>query len=204
VTDHFALLNEPRRPWLDAEQLKARFIALSAECHPDRATTPQERAAATARFTELNAAHNCLRDPRERLHHLLLLEGAPDARQVRTVPTAIAELVLPAEQLCREVTAFLSEKARATSPLLQAQFFERGLDWQERIAALQRKLADYRTRLDAATQALNEKWEAAEAVPPVERHIVLPLAQLEELYRAYSYVTRFQQQLQERFVQLAL
>ena len=76
MTDYFSLFNEPRRPWLDAEKLKARFLTLSAECHPDRAVTAAEREAATARFTELNAAHNCLREPRERLQHLLALEGA--------------------------------------------------------------------------------------------------------------------------------
>jgi DnaJ-domain-containing protein 1 len=204
VTDYFSLLNEPRRPWLDTEQLKARFISLSAECHPDRATTPGERAAATTRFTELNAAHNCLRDPRERLHHLLALEGQSDARQVRSVPPAVAELVLPAEQLCREVTAFLGEQAKATSPLVQAQQFERALDWQERVAAMQQRLAGHRARLDETARALNAVWEQADSLPAHQRAAALPLAQLEELYRAYSYVTRFQQQLQERFVQLAL
>jgi TPR repeat protein len=32
----FALLSEPRRPWLDAEPLKQRFLARSNEVHPDR------------------------------------------------------------------------------------------------------------------------------------------------------------------------
>lgn len=204
MTDYYLLFNEPRRPWIDTEKLKARFLALSAECHPDRAATPKERETATARFTELNAAYQCLAEPRERLHHLLLLEGGQDARQVRHVPPEIAALVLPAEQLCREVSAFLAEKARASSPLLKAQLFERALDWQERVSVMQQSLAAHRSKLDELAKALNEKWEAAEAVPPVERQVVLPLAHLEELYRAYSYLTRFQQQLQERFVQLAV
>jgi hypothetical protein len=36
MNDCFALLNEPRRPWLDSEALKQRFVSLSAELHPDR------------------------------------------------------------------------------------------------------------------------------------------------------------------------
>ena len=36
MTDCFALLGEPRCPWLDAEALKSRFLVLSAEAHPDR------------------------------------------------------------------------------------------------------------------------------------------------------------------------
>jgi DnaJ-domain-containing protein 1 len=36
VTDYFALLDEPRQPWLDEEALKAKFFALSTSVHPDR------------------------------------------------------------------------------------------------------------------------------------------------------------------------
>ncbi len=36
VTDYFALLNEPRRPWLEPETLKSKFLALAAEAHPDK------------------------------------------------------------------------------------------------------------------------------------------------------------------------
>ena len=58
MTDYFALLNEPRRPWLDPEPLKDKFLALSATVHPDRVHNlgAAERAAAQERYTELNAA----------------------------------------------------------------------------------------------------------------------------------------------------
>src|SRR5438132_9046006 len=36
MIDYFALLHEPRRPWLDPDLLKQKFISLSAEVHPDR------------------------------------------------------------------------------------------------------------------------------------------------------------------------
>jgi hypothetical protein len=36
MQDAFALLNEPRRPWLEAEALKQKFLALSSAVHPDR------------------------------------------------------------------------------------------------------------------------------------------------------------------------
>src|SRR5215472_9636832 len=76
MVDYFALLDEPRRPWLDAEPLKEKFLALSATVHPDRVhnLSETERAAAQERYTELNAAYQCLREPKERLHHLLELE----------------------------------------------------------------------------------------------------------------------------------
>ncbi|HEY6167277.1 MAG TPA: DnaJ domain-containing protein [Verrucomicrobiae bacterium] len=204
MTDHFVVLSEPRRPWLEVEPLKAKFLTLSGKAHPDRAKDHREREAAVHRFAEINAAYNCLRDTKERLHHLYVIETGNEARQVRQVPPAIADLIIPAEQLCREVSAFLIEKARATSPLVQARHFEQGLEWTERIQTMQLRLRTYREQLDVAVQSLNPAWEAVDSVHVSRRAEKLPLMQLEEFFRAYSYVTRFQQQLQERLVQLAL
>ncbi len=68
MTDCFELLQEPRRPWLDADALKARFLKLSAAAHPDRfhGGTDSERAQANDRSAELNAAYNTLRETRDR------------------------------------------------------------------------------------------------------------------------------------------
>jgi len=204
VTDHFATLHEPRRPWLESEALKAKFLAISPAAHPDRATGQRARDEAEHRFAELNAAYKCLRETKDRLHHLILLETGHEARQVRQVPQALADLIIPAEQICRDVTAFLADKARATSPLVQAQLFEKGLEWTDRIAAAQQNFRAYRELLDAETQSLNPAWAAADTERHARRAEHLPLVQLENLFRAYSYVTRFQQQLQDRLVQLAI
>ena len=34
MTDAFALLDEPRRPWLDAGALKQKFLPISSAAHP--------------------------------------------------------------------------------------------------------------------------------------------------------------------------
>ena len=36
MTDYFFLLDEPRRPWLEPEAVRAKFLFLSAATHPDR------------------------------------------------------------------------------------------------------------------------------------------------------------------------
>ena len=59
MIDCFELLQEPRRPWIDADALKSRFLELSTAAHPDRVHggTESERAQANARSAELNAAY---------------------------------------------------------------------------------------------------------------------------------------------------
>ena len=76
MTDNFALLNEPRRPWLDVDLLKQKFLARASGAHPDRVhnASDSEKAEVTKRYIELNAAYNCLADPKLRLLHLLELE----------------------------------------------------------------------------------------------------------------------------------
>src|SRR5262245_34160130 len=50
MLDCFALLEQPRRPWLDSETLKNKFLDLSARVHPDRVhqASEAERKAAHA------------------------------------------------------------------------------------------------------------------------------------------------------------
>lgn len=67
MTDAFALLQLPRRPWLDAGEVRAAFQRLAATTHPDRFGS-------TTAFVELTRAYETLRDPAQRLRHFLALE----------------------------------------------------------------------------------------------------------------------------------
>src|SRR5580704_14000879 len=116
--DYFALLGQPRQPWLDAHALKAAFLQQSARLHPDRvqAGNDVDQAAATDRFAELNGAYNCLREPKDRLLHLLELEsGAPPAN-VQSVPADTLDLFMETGQVCRQTDQFLAARSRAASP----------------------------------------------------------------------------------------
>jgi curved DNA-binding protein CbpA len=206
MTDYFSLLDEPRRPWVDPAPLKARFLARSAELHPDRVHggNEAEKAAATAQFAALNAAHNCLRDPKDRLAHLLELELGAKPRDVQRIPPGTSDLFVEVGQVCRDTDAFLAERARATAPMLRAQLFARGLDWADKLTALQQRIHARREELLAELRGLNPAWEAAPAIGAEDRRGALPLERLEQLYRVLSYISRWSEQLQERLVQLAL
>jgi curved DNA-binding protein CbpA len=196
--DCFALLNEPRRPWLDADLLKQKFLALAAELHPDRVhnASEAEKIEATKRYVELNAAYNCLLEPKSRLLHLLELETGAKPRDVQQIPPALADLFAEVANSCRSADNFLTEKSAVTSPLLQVQWFERAQEWIERLNLLQKKLGGLHEQLLGELKAADANWPTA-ARPEL-------LSRLEELYRLFSYFNRWNSQLQERIVRLSL
>ena len=204
MTDYFALLNVPRRAWLDEESLKARFLEVSAQAHPDRAheAGEHERQKANERFAELNAAYTCLREPKARLAHLFELETGARPKEVEQILPGTMELFMEVSQLCRQVDAFLAERARVTSPLIKVEMFEHAQDWTGKLNALQQKLNSRRKELLAELKDIDAAWMAAPATGP-SRAASLPLAQLEKAGREFSYAGRWTAQVQERVVQLA-
>ena len=200
MTDYFALLNEPRRPWLDADSLKQKFLAMASDAHPDRVHTASEceKAEVTQRYAQLNAAYHCLAEPKLRLLHLLELELGTKPKDIQTIPAALADLFAEVATTCRNTDAFLSEKGKVTSPLVQVQLFERGLDWVEQLNGRQRKLNALREMFSDELKSLDAQWMAADAD---SRRYILP--KLEELYRLFGYFNRWNTQIQERVVQLS-
>jgi curved DNA-binding protein CbpA len=201
VTDNFALLNELRRPWLDAHLLKQKFVALSANAHPDKihSTNESEKSAATKKFAELNAAYNCLLEPKSRLLHLLELELGAKPGDIQQIPPALADLFAEIAAVCHRADDFLAEKNKTTSPLLQVRLFERAQEWIEQLNLLQRKLNELSGKLTGELKSLDEKW--------IENNLETRgdlLKKLEELYRLSGYFNRWNNQIQERAVQLSL
>ena len=203
VVDYFALLGEARRPWLDVEALKQKFLAVSGDAHPDRVHGggAAERQAAGERFSGLNSAYQCLRDPKERLRHLLALETGAAPDPLERMPAGATELAFEIGRLCREVDGFLAEKTAAASPLLQVGFFERGQEWTERLLAQQRELNRHQDELLAELKTMNPAWERRDAkgLPAG-----LPLERLEQIYRLTGYLARWSSQVRERIARLAI
>ncbi|MEY2546130.1 MAG: DnaJ domain [Verrucomicrobiota bacterium] len=75
MIDYFALLDQPRKPWLDLDALKEKYHALARQNQPDE---------------KLNEAYRVLSDPKLRLEHLLKAE--PVANQ--NVPDHLVDLFM--------------------------------------------------------------------------------------------------------------
>jgi curved DNA-binding protein CbpA len=197
VTDYFSLLHLPRRPWLEPQDVQERFLALSAEVHPDRVHNAPAKLQdqANARFAELNAAARCLRDPKQRLRHLLELERSAPVSNLERLPSAEADFYFELGPVLRDADAFLASQAKAVSPLAKARFFQAAMEWRERLENLQQKLNERRQRLDTDLKSLNTAWESA---PGDSR----PLDRVEQAFREFGYVTRWTDQIRDRIVQL--
>src|SRR5687767_380709 len=185
MTDQFSLLQEPRRPWLDLDPMKARFLQLAGASHPDRVhnAADSDKAAANQRYVELSAAHNCLREPKDRLLHLIELESGKRPSGVESVPAEMMELFVQVGQLFRDVDGFLSDRAKVSSPLRKVQMFEQGMGWTDKLSQLQQMLDVRRGELEEQLKAMNAVWEAAPAVGSSNRPAALPLEELEMAYR---------------------
>ena len=192
--DFFALLAEPRRPWLDADALKQKFLTLSATVHPDRVheASAAEKLSATTHYTQLNAAYTCLREPKDRLRHLLELELGHKPSDLTRVPDDLMELFSVVGKILRETEAFRAEQQNVTSPMLKVAMFTRGQEWTDKLTDVREKILPRRDALLAELREIDNAWET-----------VKPLERLAEIWRLLGYYERWLGQLQERAVQLA-
>lgn len=191
MSDHFTLLDEPRRPWLDVESLKSKFLTLSAEVHPDRFhnASETEKSSANQRYAALNSAYNCLRDPRQRIRHLLELELAAKPSDLTNVPDDLMEIFFAVGKSFRAVDALLAEKASASSPLIQAQLFVQGMDRAEELNAVAKTIATRRDALLEQLRSLDSTWRSGDAG---QRE------QLLDIWRLLGFYDRWLAQIQER------
>ena len=206
MKDYFSLLGEPRRPWIDTAELKSRFLAGSAATHPDRLhqAARTEKEAATSRAADLNAAYQCLRDPRSRLRHLLELERGDRILESPELPASVIEFFSEVHQVLKAVDAALAEKSVAATAIRKAQLFEQMLPLLDRLRAAQTKIQTRLQELDQRMLQLNLAWESAPPPGSPLRVNMLPCSRLEHLHHELSFLQRWNQQLHERAVQLSL
>jgi curved DNA-binding protein CbpA len=189
MTDYFALLEQPRLPWLDPATLKEIFHRKTLEQHPDATAAGPEN-----RFTELNAAHQALQDPKRRLHHLLSLENrAPAANQ--TVPSDLQELFLDLGAFKQRADLLLGKIQAASNALSRSLL-------KPEMVALQNDLAAWRENIRALMDSATEQLR--EINPPWLSDRDAQISALTNLYLKFAYLGRWTEQLDEIAFQLSL
>ena len=195
--DYFALLDEPRKPWIDTGLLKDKFMEMSARCHPDKfpQAAPEERELISARYAELNAAYQCLSHTRDRLLHLIELETGKAPSDVQRIPPGTSDLFMQIGQTCAQAAAFLEKQPQTDSPILKAKRFVEQMEWTDKLTELQDRLNEISSKLEEELKRMNAD---------LENGAPLPLERLEEIYRSASYINRWTDQIREKIVQLAV
>jgi DnaJ-domain-containing protein 1 len=181
-------------PALDTEALKERFARMTSEAHPDKfQQAPEaERTAAETRYAELNRAYQTLIDPRQRLLALYELTQGEKPRDVQRIPPGTMDLFIEVGHICQQFDQFFERKKAAAGALDRAALMGEELTLQDALAALRGKLEKLGAILEGDLAALNARWRAGEK----------DINALEAVYRKYSYLARWRQQLEEREIAL--
>ena len=195
MIDYFALLDQPRRPWLDPDELKNTYYRKTLLAHPDAQTTRPRAAETDTSFTSLNEAYQVLQDPRRRLHHLLSLEGAAPSSTDETIPQHLHDLFPAVGTLTQRANPLL-EKIRTTSNRLSRSLLKTQiLEVQKEAKEVREKIQNLSDASLAALRQINTAW----AKNPAEQ-----IEALSNLYVAFAYLTRWSAQLDEITFQLSL
>jgi len=190
----FAVFDLEPGPALDVEALKERFSKATAEQHPDKfqQASEAERTAAETRYAALNRAYQTLVDPRQRLLALYELAKGEKPRDVQKIPPGTMDLFIEVGQACRQLDEFLERKKAAAGKLARAGLMGEEMTLQDGLVTLRMKLEALGATLEKDLQALDARWRAGDR----------DFNALEAVYRKYSYLARWRQQLEEREIAL--
>ena len=153
MTDPFATLHQPRRPWLDLVALKDQFHALTARHHPDTQGGDNDV------FAAITRAYKDLTDPGIRLKRLLELEYPETFDEPAEIAPSLASRFMEIATLRRELDVYLQQQPEATTALTKA------LQASERFSMkmdLEKALTSLQVEYDRALQLLmaeDEIWE---------------------------------------------
>jgi curved DNA-binding protein CbpA len=155
MTDYFAVLGQPRRPWLDPEELKQAHQQHAFRGHPDRQRTETSAGSDLAprgnehapTLAEVNEAYRVLSNPRLRLQHLLSLFGDDATSQTSAVSAELTDIFMHTAALLSDIDRLLQKKEQTTSALS--------------LSLLKPEIGDLQQRVDAQLQQLQERHELA-------------------------------------------
>jgi len=149
VTDAFAELGIPRRPWADPSVVKSQFHELAAHAHPDKGGSEDSLA-------RLNQARKCLASHGSRLRQLAEL-AFPDHQAEKTfVPDwTLFESV---GNLCRHVDGWRSKRELAGSALERAVVMAGGVSLEKQAAHMIGVIHEAERIFESRLREVDARW----------------------------------------------
>ena len=189
MPDPFAILLQPRRPWLDLESLKEHFHRQTAKHHPDVSGGEDD-----GHFAALNAAYAVLRDPASRLRRLLELEAPERLAPSREIPPALADLFMGIAGFRQALDVFRKKEAASSSALARALLAGERLALSHQGDAVRASLESAYDIAIEALRAIDADW--AKDPRPSDT-----LERLAALYHHCAYLSKWRSQLTEALFQ---
>jgi curved DNA-binding protein CbpA len=190
MTDHFAVLDQPRVPWLDPVELRDAYHRKTLEAHPDLTGSrgPDEN------FVQINEAHHVLQDPKRRLHHLLELEGQAPSSTEQRVPRELHDLFPAIGALTQRTNLLLQKTRTASSALTRALLKPEILELENESKQLREKIQRLSDDSLRHLRQINCRWATDRAGQ---------VGALSDLYFQFAYLARWSAQLDEMMFQLS-
>jgi curved DNA-binding protein CbpA len=189
MPDYFAILQQPRRPWLDSEALKERFHRQTAELHPDVAGGGDD-----GFFAALNASYTVLRDPASRLRHLLELEAPERLAPPRDIPPALADLFMRIAGFRRALDIFSKKESAASSALARALLAGERLELSQQGGSVRASLEAAYDVAMATLRAIDSDWQKDPRPSDAAEHLAA-------LHHQIAYLSKWRSQLTEALFQ---
>ena len=190
MTDFFILFAQPRQPWLEQDVLKEKHHQLTRQAHPD-----VRRGDTSKNFEEINEAYRVLSDPKQRIEHLLALEGDVVARQDQALPADLQDYFLQIATLRQQIQRVFVEMGEISSAIKLSLVKNDLLQFQKQIGELLGQLTSSYDDCLRGLRELNEVWKA-------NRNDAIP--QLRALHDRMAYLSRWIAQLKETETQFVL
>jgi molecular chaperone HscB len=122
--DYFSLLGLPRQFDLSAEQITAKFLAVSRHTHPDfhSRENPDSQQLALRVSAAVNDAYRTLKDPAARAAYLLELLGGKSVEEDKSVPEGfLATMMMMQEEIADARSAGNAAELDRLRAVLQMQ-----------------------------------------------------------------------------------
>jgi len=177
-SDYFAMLELPRKLWLEMSVLEQKFLQLSWKLHPDNFVnaSQEEREISLKRSSELNDAYRTLRDPIGRVEYLLAVESArKEGENKQQAPPELLEEVFELNESLDEL-----RDAKATGGDTASL--------KQRLEAAEKNFEQKLAEVDGRLQATAREWDKAIDDNADEAARKQVMAKLNELLNRRSYI----------------
>jgi len=185
ISDAFALLGVTRKPWIDPEVLKEHFREKASRLHPDKEGGDAQD------FALLNQAFGLLREPSERLQHLVELEFGPKSAKGAVFPR-VGALLGSISELSSASQTLLTRANGLVTAIGKVAVLQELRVMHDRSLALLKEAGTIRRDLEHQLRESGEDWKKAGPEP------------WRNLAAEFRYLLRAEKQLRETEFRLAM